>query len=553
MSHSIIPQEVAASYNRLTRNAQFLLTAADFHQMFAPETGVDSIFASLSTLQDQQVKDELVNAIINLVKEPDVLNMIGNQFFSKGQARIAVDFYEASFQGKPENPHPLKRKGNALRVIGEVEQAIQAYRQALAIRYDSGLHSRMLLAMHYDVQWTAEEIAAEHFTWHHDRANPAHQLPAIQSDQPDKAILKIAYLSPDFKSHPVSYFFQPIVLHHDKSRFHVTCYSTQSGNDGITRRIKGACDAWCDAERMSTLDLAQKIRTDQIDILIDLAGHTSGNRLDVFQLHPAPIQITYLGYPNGVGMAQMDYRITDEVADPSACSGHLYREKLVRVEPCFLTFEPPAGRLEVAPAPCSTNGFITFGSFNKFSKLSGECIATWVKILNQVTSSRLFLKTGGLENADEKRRALDRFHQAGLQDVSRVEIHDLVPSRTDHLLLYDRIDIALDPFPYNGTTTTCQALWMGVPVISLRGDRHVARVGASILAQMGLEALVADSMAGYVEIACKLAQQPAQVMSLRQKIRLMMEASPLLDHRGFTQKLESLFRSLWIKKCGDAF
>ena len=552
MNHSAMPPEVEATYRQLTEEARALITVADFRHMLAPEAVVENIFAGLSGIEDQQVKNELVSAIINLIKEADVLNLIANQFFSKGQARIAVEFYEASFQSKPENPNPLKRKGNALRVIGEVDKAVQAYRQALAIRYDSGLHSRMLLAMHYDTRWTAQEIAQEHFGWRHDRANPSHQLPAIQSNLPGKPVLRIGYLSPDFKSHPVSYFFQPILLHHDRSHFHITCYSTQSGEDGVTRRIKGACDAWCNAERMSTVDVAKKIRSDNIDILVDLAGHTSGNRLDVFQLSPAPIQMTYLGYPNGVGIRQMDYRITDEVTDPSAQSEHLYREKLVRVDPCFLTFEPPSGRLEVAPAPCSANGFITFGSFNKFSKLSGECIATWVKILNQVTNARLFLKTGGLDNADEKRRALDRFHQAGLLDVSRVEIHDLVPSRTDLLLLYDRIDIALDPFPYNGTTTTCQALWMGVPVISLRGDHHVARVGASILTQMGLGALVADSVVDYVEIACKLAQQPAEVMTLRQKIRPQMVASPLLDHLGFTQKLESLFRSIWITECGEA-
>jgi predicted O-linked N-acetylglucosamine transferase (SPINDLY family) len=511
------------------------------------DSGLEKIYAFLHSLSDHKDRTDLLRKIIPLINNSKLLNNLGNKFFTSGQARVAVEFYDAAFQRNPDDPGPLRRKGNALRVIGDIGRAVETYQQALEIRYNADLHSRMLLAMHYETNWSPEELAKEHSAWHGD----VDKLRITRLNQTvnfsESKILKIGYVSPDFRSHPVAYFFQPILKFHDRNEFHVTCYSTQSGGDGITRWIKGACDQWRDVDMLSATELAKMVQSDEIDILIDLAGHSSGNRLDVFRLKPAPIQITYLGYPNGTGIPEMDYRITDQISDPPGSTEHLYVEELIRINPCFLTFEPPKDTPDVAVSPLFKNGFVTFGSFNKFSKLSNLCIETWVDILNCVPDSRLFLKTGGLEDSEEKRKALDRFGSAGLADVSRVDIHDLVPSRTDHLRLYERIDIALDPFPYNGTTTTCQALWMGVPVISLRGDRHVARVGASILSQMGLEKLVADTTVDYIEIASRLAMDHEKLLNFRKRVRPLMEASPLLDHNGYVKKLENMFRAVWTR------
>ena len=547
MSDRVSLTECLAEHLRLGDEAQVQMSAASLHDMLVAEDVVERVFGSLCALGEPGVRGEVAALVCRLIKDASLLNSIGNRLFSQGQARLAVSFYDAAFRAKPRDPRPLKRKGNALRVLGEVEEAVQAYRQALAIRYDAGLHSRMLLAMHYSNEWTAQQLAEEHFSWGNDPSISEPVTVTQSAGFSEKPVFKIGYLSPDFRSHPVSYFFQPILINHDRGRFHVTCYSTQSGEDGVTRRIKSACDVWREVDQVGDKELTAQIRADDIDILIDLAGHTGGNRLEVFQGRAAPVQITYLGYPNGTGLRQMDYRLTDEVSDPLGRSEHLYAEQLIRMSPCFLTFEPPGGSPGVSVSPCTVNGFVTFGSFNKFSKLSDECIEAWVDILNKVPTSRLFLKTGGLDDPGEKQKALSRFSRAGLEDTARVEIHDLVPSRTDHLRLYERIDIALDPFPYNGTTTTCQALWMGVPVVSLKGDRHVSRVGASILSQMNLQMLVADSKADYTDIAARLANAPQDLPMLRESIRPRLLESPLLDHVGFTRQLESIFQSLWVR------
>lgn len=539
-------EECLARHRTLSNNAQSQIAATALYEMLISENVVESVFHGLDALESQDTRGEILNLINRLIKNASLLNSIANRLFSQGQARMAISFYNAAFELNPLDPRPLKRKGNALRVLGEIEEAVQTYSQALSIRYEANLHSRMLLAMHYTSKWTPEEVAEAHFSWRNASISQEPVDAAQKAAFQENHVLRVGYLSPDFRSHPVSYFFQPILLNHDRKQFHITCYSTQSGEDGVTRRIKSACDAWREVDQSSDIELTSQIKEDGINILIDLAGHTGGNRLEVFQLRAAPVQITYLGYPNGTGLHNMDYRLTDEVSDPLGQSEHLYSEQLIRMSPCFLTFEPPAGSPNVAVSPCVDNGFITFGSFNKFSKLSDECIGAWVSILNKVPASRLFLKTGGLNDPQEKRKALSKFFRAGLEDTTRVEIHDLVPSRSDHLRLYERIDIALDPFPYNGTTTTCQALWMGVPVVSLKGDRHVARVGASILSQMGLQRLVAESKTEYADIAAQLAFASKDLPMLRASIRPRLLASPLLDHKGFTRQFESVLRSLWI-------
>jgi protein O-GlcNAc transferase len=293
--------------------------------------------------------------------------------------------------------------------------------------------------------------------------------------------------------------------------------------------------------------LPRLVSEDDVDILVDLAGHTSGNRLDVMSLKPAPVQATYLGYPNSTGLSAVDYRITDAVSDPVGVAESWYSEELVRIQPVFLTFEPPLRCPNVAPTPALANGYITFGSFNKYSKLSPRTIDAWVAILMKTDGSRLLLKTGGLEEYEERGRAIERFIAAGLDDAQRIDIMGHVPSRTEHLGMYGQIDIALDPFPYNGTTTSCQALYMGVPMISLAGDRHVARVGASLLSQMGLERLIALNIDGYVQIATELAKDVDALAELRRSIRPAMLASPLLNHKEFVGKLEAAYRDMWAR------
>lgn len=479
-----------------------------------------------------------------------IFSLIGNYFFSVGASRRAVGYYAESCHLRPGYRLGLKRKGNALRVIGAIDAAVAAYREALQIAPDLSLRSRMLLSMHFEDSWTPAELAAEHFEWGNECKTTSEFEFSADSLDIDKVSLTIGYVSPDFKSHPVAYFLLPVLANHDPTGFRTICYATTRNNDGVTRRFQSLCHLWREAHGLSANEFAELIRNDGVDILVDVAGHTSGNRLDVFAQRAAPVQVTYLGYPNGTGLRTMDYRITDSISDPPQSADMLYREQLLRIDPVFLTFEPPNGSGEVAGAPCEKNGYVTFGSFNKFSKLSNRTISAWVQILEQVPTARLVLKAGGLEDPEEKSIAIDRFVAAGLRDRSRIQVMDLLPSRTEHLLTYGRIDMALDPFPYNGTTTTCQALWMGVPVLTLKGDNHVSRVGASILSQMGLTDLVGKTVDEYVQIAVDWANRPDDLAALRRRVRPQLLASALLDHKGFVCRLESTYRAIWRVRCG---
>jgi predicted O-linked N-acetylglucosamine transferase (SPINDLY family) len=287
---------------------------------------------------------------------------------------------------------------------------------------------------------------------------------------------------------------------------------------------------------------------DGIDILVDLAGHTAENRLLVFARKPAPVQITWLGYPNTTGMPVMDYRLTDEIADPPGEAGHYHSETLIRLPDGFLCYSPPDDAPEVSGLPARQSVRITFGSFNNLPKINEAVIALWSRLLLQVPQSDLLLKSKQFADAHVRQRFLDLFTSHGIA-AERITLQPRVPSTAGHLALYDRVDIGLDPFPYNGTTTTCEALWMGVPVITLRGDRHAGRVGASLLTRVGLKELIAESEAHYIEIGKKLARDLDGLEELRTDLRARMQASTLCDGQSFARMMENTFRLFWKTWC----
>jgi len=505
------------------------------------------LYDCLSRLSDRDLKRAFVNALTDDWEEAgDIQFLVGCVCFEQGQLRLACSFFRDTVACVPNHTKAYRTLGNALRLLGELDEAVEAYRAAIGIQPNRGVHSRLLLALNFSPSASPEAIAEEHRHW------GALYFPApIEREfspdklRDDKERLTIGYASPDFRSHPVAYFIQPILATHDRTRFRIISYATARGEDGVTRRIKGMVDQWREVAGSSAEQLAQTILEDDVDILVDLAGHTSGNRLDVFSHRAAPVQATYLGYPNTTGLRSIDYRITDGFTDPVGVAERWHSERLFRLDPGFLTFEPPHGCPDVEPTPAEANGYVTFGSFNKFSKVSQPTIEAWVAIVNAVPRARLLLKTGSLQEQEEKTRAIQLFVDAGLDDPRRIEIIDLVPSRTEHLRLYGRLDVALDPFPYNGTTTTCQALYMGVPVVALLGGHHAARVGGSVLNQVGLQRLIARDVGEYVQIAVDLASDVGQLASLRRSMRPLMQASPLRDHRGFTEKLEASYRKMW--------
>jgi protein O-GlcNAc transferase len=328
----------------------------------------------------------------------------------------------------------------------------------------------------------------------------------------------------------------------------VFCYAEVRRPDAVTTRLQGVADHWLVTVGLSDQQLAERIRTDGIDILVDVAGHTAGGRLLVFARKPAPVQVTWLGYPNTTGLKAIDYRLVDEVTDPVGETDAWASETLVRLEDGFLCYRGLRDGPEPTSPPSLKTGIVTFGSFNNPAKVSTATFDAWAKLLSRLPQARLILKGISFTDASTRALFLARLDQRGVA-ADRVELLTQLPGAAEHLSLYNRVDIALDPLPYNGTTTTCEALWMGVPVITLKGDRHAGRVGASLLTRIGLTDLIAHSIEEYVEIAVALAGNSGRLDDLRRALRLRIAASTMCDERAFACKMEAAFRSMWQHWC----
>jgi predicted O-linked N-acetylglucosamine transferase (SPINDLY family) len=333
-----------------------------------------------------------------------------------------------------------------------------------------------------------------------------------------------------------------VIESHDRSKFFVIGYSSFVTPDEVTDAIRARCDAWRDITNLDDERAAALIREDRIDVLVDLGGHTN-SRLLLFARRPAPAQATWIGYPNTTGLRQIDYRITDAIADPPGEADALHTEKLLRLPDGFLCYRPP----DEAPATDRADGPVTFASFNNFSKVTPRAIDAWAEILRQVPQARLMLKAKGLNEPVMQERARESFVSRGI-DAQRVEVSRQQPSRREHFEQYRSVDVALDTFPYNGTTTTCDALWMGVPVVSLAGRTHVSRVGASLLARVGLNELVAGSVDAYVGAAVELARDSTRLHALRSELRDRMKRSTLTDAVRFTRAYEESLRTAWAQR-----
>jgi protein O-GlcNAc transferase len=370
--------------------------------------------------------------------------------------------------------------------------------------------------------------------------------PAIEADP--RRRIRIGYVSPNLGSHSVSYFIEPVLSHHDRSAFEVYCYHTGPHCDETTERIEAAVDAWRQADSLSDDALARLIVDDRIDVLVDLAGHTLFGRLAVFARRPAPVQMTWIGYPDTTGIEAIDFRITDAIADPAPQADARHTERLLRLPGAFLCYQPPRDAPEVALRDKGADE-VVFCSFNTVRKVNDAVIALWSRVLRAVPGSRLLIKGGRVLGEEAvARRLRTGFAAHGIAE-SRLELKDWIEDRAGHLNLYGAADIALDTFPYNGTTTTCEAMWMGVPVVTLAGEAHMSRVGATLLCAVGLNELIAHSPDAFVEAAVSLARDLPRRRALRATLRARFAASPLLDHAGFTRTLDATIRDAWVEWC----
>ena len=360
--------------------------------------------------------------------------------------------------------------------------------------------------------------------------------------------MRVALFSADFREHSVAYFLEPLLRGLDRNQFALQLFNLGAKPDAVTERFRRLASVWRDCPSQIESVLEPMIRAEAPDVAVDIGGHTGQSLLPLFARRLAPVQISYLGYPNTTGLAAMDYRLVDGTTDPVGIADPWHSERLVRFAPTAWSYAVPADAPAPAPPPCLGNGIVTFGSFNNFSKVTDQLLHLWADLLDAVPGSRLLLKSVGLSDPGIGAQVRDRLRVAGLPN-ERVDLAGVTATTSEHLAAYARIDIGLDTMPYNGTTTTCEALWMGVPVVTQAGDRHAARVGASLLQAVGHPEWIAADAASYVRIAAELASDPVRLAALRSKLRTNMQDSILLDHPGQSARFGRALIDCWKNWC----
>src|SRR5882672_9882366 len=475
----------------------------------------------------------------------------GSLYLRSEQFQSASEKFRAALAIDPHLGEAEVGLASALLDLGRIDEAIEAGRRALLLRpQDSDAHSRLLFTLLHSAEVGPRQVFEEHREWARKHADgfssgfPRH----ANSREPERR-LRVGYVSGDFRHHSVAQFFEPVLARHDRGAFEIFCYHNLLRADETTERLRRSADSWCEIASLGDAEVADRVRADRIDILVDLSGHTKFNRLLVFARRPAPVQLTWLGYLNTTGLDAIDYRITDGHASPEGLLDELHSERLVRLPHSQWCYQAPPDCPDVAIPPAIREGKpVTFGAFSSLAKIGPRVIALWCTLLDRLPGARLLVMGVGLESMRDE--YLSRFASAGVAP-QRVELHGFLSFR-DYLAAHAAVDMILDTFPYTGGTTTCHALWMGVPVLSLVGDSAPSRGGASVLETIGLNELLADTPEGYLDKARSLASDRERLADLRAGMRARMSASPLMDAGRFTRHLENAYRFMWRRWCHDS-
>ena len=478
---------------------------------------------------------------------PEAHSNLGNALYETRQFDEAITAYRQAIAIKPSLPEAHSNLGAALLENGQLEEAIISYRQAIALRPDfSKAHSNLVLALNCHPDFDSRAIVEEQRRWDQRHAEPLRQfIRPHPNDLIPKRRLRIGYVSADFREHPVGCNILPLFAHHSRDDFEIFGYAHVSRPDALTERFRAGADQWRSILGLNDEQLATQIRTDRIDILVDLSLHTVDNRLPVFARKPAPVQVTFAGYPGSTGLRTIDYRLSDPHLDPLGMDESFYSETTVRLPHTFWCYDPLDGAdLPVNALPADNNSLITFGCLNNFCKVNGTVLQLWAKVLQAVPSSRLLLlaPAGG-----QRGRTLELFVRHGVAP-DRIGFLSRQPHR-EYLELYHRIDIGLDTVPYNGHTTSLDSFWMGVPVVTLVGQTIVGRAGLSQLTNLNLPDLIASTPEQYVQIATDLAGDLPRLAQLRATLRERMAKSPLMDAPRFARDIETAYRKMWRAWC----
>ena len=463
----------------------------------------------------------------------------------KGLFHEAITSYRQALALQADDPGILTNLANVYQDLYQNDAAEAHYRRALALQPDfMEARSNLLFLLSYNVLCGPQEMLDAHREWDRIHGGPRKAATFARKHTPRrKPPLRIGYVSPDFRQHAVSYFFEPILGNHDPSQVEVFCYAEVKNPDAVTQRLQGLAHHWRSSVGLSDAQLAQRIFDDRIDVLVDLAGHTAGHRLGAFAYKPAPVQATYLGYFTTTGLETMDYWISDQILHPDdTCE--LATETIYRLPRCCLVYQPPVDAPPVAHRDPAQP--IVFGSFNQIAKTSPQAVRLWAQVLRAVPNSRLLIKTNQLADPAVRDQLRAQFQQQGI-DPQRLILRQRTAAHRDHLATYGEVDIALDTVPRTGGSTTADALWMGVPIVSLAGPRFIQRLSASMLHAVGLEELVAHSEQRYVDTAVSLARDHQRRQQLRAALRQRMAQSPLCNARDLAHALEKAFADMLEK------
>lgn len=464
--------------------------------------------------------------------------------------RDAAEQYRRAIALRPDWPPAYAALAAVCGDMGLAAEAIEAHRTLAELAPASAnAASDYLHVLHYDPAVSRQTLLDEAKRWGRRFADGlTASAPPHENGRDPERPLRIGFVSADFREHPVARLAEPILANLDPSRFGTFCYSGVKGEDELTRAIKGAAGTWRETAALSDEALADLIRRDRIDILVDLSGHMGNHRLTMFARKPAPLQVTHFNYPDTTGMSAMDYRITDDLAEPEGGDDSHDRcsvEKLVRLPGRGWCYQPTADGPAVGPLPMLARGHVTFSALNKPIKHSPPCVALWARVLKAVPGSRLMLLGSAQPGQNEPIEAQFTQHGVGPERLLFARRRP----RRHYLALYNQADIGLDPFPYNGGVTSCDSLWMGVPFVTLAGSSYLSRQGLMLLTNLGMERLVAKTEDDYVRLAARMAAEPQRLSALRAGLRKRFAASPSCDGAGFARDLGEAFRTMWRRWC----
>ena len=474
---------------------------------------------------------------------PPTYNNLGITLAESGHLDQAIEAYKKAVELSPGFAAALANRGNALRDQGQLIEAMTSYQ--LALDQDprlTGVHSNLLATQHYEPGIRLADLAASHSAWNDQHAAGLRdKSPSPDSVQRDDPKLRIGFVSADFMKHPVGYFFVRFLESLPPHLCNSFCYADRVRHDDLTDRIERCTGTWRDVTHLADEQLAEQIRQDGIDVLFDLAGHSRGNRLLVFARRPAPVQVTWIGYIGTTGLDAIDYLVADEHHIPLGAE-EFYSENIIRLPETRFCYDPPSDAPPVGALPAGSTGRVTFGCFNNPAKVNPAVVAVWCSLLKQVPDARLVLKYRGLNTGSTAKRFLQLFADRGIGQ-ERIQLRGWT-SHDEMLGEYNEIDIALDPFPFSGATTTCEALWMGVPVVTLPGETFASRQSLSILANVGETAMVTHDAADYVRVAAELARDRTRLADLRARLRGQVMNSSLCDADRFTRHMWSAIQKM---------